>query len=104
MRHATDADHVVAVTTIVSRERSIRSAIWIGALWGIGHMATILGVGGAIVVFGIVIPARLGLSMEMAVAALLVLLGAMNLTGALQSIERHAHGEPAHPHSGRGSL
>ena len=37
MRHATDADHVVAVTTIVSRERTVRHAAWLGALWGLGH-------------------------------------------------------------------
>ena len=42
MRHATDSDHVVAVTTIVSRERTARAALWIGALWGLGHSATIL--------------------------------------------------------------
>jgi high-affinity nickel-transport protein len=42
MRHATDSDHVVAVTTIVSREKSIRSASLVGALWGIGHTVTIL--------------------------------------------------------------
>ncbi len=42
MRHATDADHVMAVTTIVSRERSIRSAARIGLLWGLGHSLTVL--------------------------------------------------------------
>ena len=48
MRHATDADHVVAVTTIVTRQRRIRDAMRIGALWGVGHTLTILLVGGAI--------------------------------------------------------
>ncbi len=51
MRHATDADHVVAVSTIVSRERRIRSAAWIGALWGAGHTITIFAVGVGIIVF-----------------------------------------------------
>ncbi len=50
LRHATDADHVVAVTTIVARERTLRRAAWIGALWGIGHTLTVFLVGGAIVV------------------------------------------------------
>ena len=49
MRHATDPDHVVAVTTIVSRERSMVHATLIGALWGLGHTLTILGVGSAII-------------------------------------------------------
>ena len=68
MRHATDSDHVVAVTTIVSRERSIRFAGVVGAVWGIGHTVTILLVGGAIILFHVTIPPRLGLSMEFAVA------------------------------------
>jgi sulfite exporter TauE/SafE len=91
MRHATDSDHVIAVTTIVSRARSARAALWVGALWGLGHSATILTVGGAIVLFGWVIPPRLGLSMEMSVAVMLIVLGAMNLSGALKQINHAAH-------------
>ncbi len=79
MRHATDADHVVAVSTIVSRERRIRSAAWIGALWGAGHTLTILAVGAGIIVFTLVIPPRIGLSMELSVGLMLVLLGWINL-------------------------
>ena len=90
MRHATDSDHVIAVTTIVSRARSARAALWVGALWGLGHSATILIVGGAIVLFGWVIPPRLGLSMEMSVAIMLILLGAINLSGALSRINQLA--------------
>jgi high-affinity nickel-transport protein len=96
LRHATDSDHVVAVTTIVSRARNARAAIAIGALWGLGHTATILLVGGAIVLFGIVIPPRIGLSMEMSVAAMLVILGVMNLTGAIRRIREKAHPD-SHP-------
>lgn len=81
MRHATDADHVVAVTTIVSDRASLWSASAVGALWGIGHTVTILLVGGAIVVFHLAIPPRLGLAMEFAVAIMLIALGAMNLRG-----------------------
>jgi hypothetical protein len=81
MRHATDAEHVVAVTTIVGDRASLRSASAIGALWGIGHTVTILLAGGAIVVFRLTIPPRLGLAMEFAVALMLIALGAMNLSG-----------------------
>jgi high-affinity nickel permease len=91
MRHATDADHVVAVTTIVSRERTARAAMLVGALWGIGHTLTIVVVGGAIVMFGIVIPPRLGMSMEMSVAGMLIVLGLANVTGAMRQIDRAAH-------------
>jgi ABC-type nickel/cobalt efflux system permease component RcnA len=86
MRHSTDPDHVVAVSTIVSREKSIRSSATIGLLWGLGHTLTIFLVGTAIIVFGVVIPPRLGLSMEFCVALMLILLGALNLTGVLRWI------------------
>jgi high-affinity nickel permease len=86
MRHSTDPDHVVAVSTIVSRQRSIKSSAIIGLLWGLGHTVTIFLVGSAIIVFGVVIPPRLGLSMEFCVALMLVLLGILNLTGALKWI------------------
>ncbi len=79
LRHATDADHVVAVTTIVARERTLRRAAWIGVLWGIGHTLTVFVVGGTIVAFRLVIPPRLGLMLEFGVAIMLILLGFSNL-------------------------
>lgn len=90
MRHATDSDHVLAVSAIVSRARSPQSALRVGALWGLGHTITILIVGGSIVLFGWVIPPRLGLSMEMSVAVMLIVLGVINLSGTLSRIERAA--------------
>jgi len=81
MRHATDPDHVIAVTTIVARHRKIAHAALIGALWGLGHTLTIFVVGGGIILFGWVIPERVGLSMELSVGLMLVLLGVLNLTG-----------------------
>jgi len=117
MRHATDPDHVIAVSTIVSRHRSIKHAAAIGALWGLGHTLTILTVGGGIILFGWVIPARIGLSMEFSVGLMLILLGVLNLTGILQWITNnispghlhgpggtvhshaHSHGDYVHTHS-----
>lgn len=87
MRHATDPDHVVAVTTIVAKQRGIAKAGLIGALWGLGHTFTIFVVGAAIILFGVTIPPRLGLSMELAVAAMLILLGILNLNGTLRRLQ-----------------
>ena len=84
MRHSTDPDHVIAVSTIASRERSVSHGALIGVLWGIGHTLTIFLVGSAIILFGLVIPPRVGLSMEFSVAFMLILLGVLNLTGALR--------------------
>jgi len=119
MRHATDPDHVIAVSTIVGRHRSITHAAIIGALWGVGHTVTILAVGSGIVVFGWVIPARIGLSMEFSVGLMLILLGIFNLSGLWQWMTNaaapyalppqsatihshvHAHGDYVHTHRTR---
>jgi hypothetical protein len=95
MRHATDPDHVIAVSTIVSREKSIARAGWIGILWGVGHTITILVVGATIILFGFAIPARLGLALEFSVALMLILLGVLNLTGAMRWISHQL--SPTHP-------
>ncbi len=112
MRHATDPDHVVAVTTIVSRQRSIRHAALIGVFWGLGHTITILVVGSAIILFGVVIPARVGLTMELSVGLMLILLGILNLSGMMHWITEtltpshhqfhshpHGHGDYVHSHA-----
>jgi hypothetical protein len=92
LRHATDADHVIAVTTIVTREGSFTRAARIGGLWGIGHSLTVFVVGGVLVVFRLVIPPRLGLGLEFGVALMLILLGFSNLRPA------PAGAGAAHPH------
>jgi high-affinity nickel-transport protein len=95
MRHATDPDHVIAVSTIVSRERSILKAALIGILWGCGHTITIVVVGAAIILFGMAIPARVGLTMEFSVGLMLILLGVLNLTGAMRWLTQKF--SPSHP-------
>jgi len=122
MRHATDPDHVVAVSTIVTRQRTLSAGMLIGGLWGLGHTLTIVAVGGAIIVFNVVIPPALGLTMEMTVALMLIVLGLWNLTGILQQlrdhlttgtafhahvhrhgdyVHRHGHGHGPHDHGHR---
>jgi high-affinity nickel-transport protein len=114
IRHATDPDHVIAVTTIVARQQSVRHAGVIGVLWGLGHTITIVLVGTGIIVFNLAIPPRIALGMELAVGLMLILLGVLNLTGATRWItERftpehgagivhahvHHHGGEAHMHT-----
>lgn len=95
MRHATDPDHVIAVSTIVTRERSVVRAGMIGVLWGCGHTVTILIVGAAIILRGLAIPTRVGLTMEFSVGLMLILLGILNLSGALSRMAEKF--SPAHP-------
>jgi len=114
MRHATDPDHVVAVTTILSREHRIGAASRIGIIWGLGHTLTVLLVGAAIIVFKIAIPVRLGLAMEFAVAVVLVLLGVGAATSIIYRVARRLSGDPirdskslslhSHPHAHANSL
>jgi ABC-type nickel/cobalt efflux system permease component RcnA len=115
MRHATEPDHVIAVTTIVSNQRSGMRAGLIGAFWGLGHTLTIFVVGVGIILFNLVIPVRLGLSMEFSVAVMLIILGVWNVAGFLRSMpagpihthdgkkithsHAHSHGDFTHAHS-----
>lgn len=116
MRHATDPDHVIAVTTIVSRERSLKHAGVIGAAWGFGHTVTIVAVGAAMVLFRIMLSPRVGLSMELAVGIMLIVLGLRNMGPLFGTAEQpralaavatqdhdrvpHAHGAHSHTHAG----
>jgi hypothetical protein len=100
MRHATDPDHVVAVSTIVARTRKLGVSWLLGALWGLGHTLTIFAVGVAIIALKVAIPPRVGLSMEFAVGLVLVALGLLNLMGVRTwpfAPHLHPH-EPGHHH------
>ncbi|HMH60800.1 MAG TPA: hypothetical protein VK561_05835, partial [Bradyrhizobium sp.] len=68
------------------------------AAWGVGHTITVMAVGAAIIVFGVVVPPKLGLSMEFAVGIMLVLLGILTLTGMGRAVgAAHAHAHAADP-------
>lgn len=79
VRHALDPDHVVAMGTIATRTTSLRRSAMAGALWGLGHTITLLVVGGGMVWWRSVLPARATLAMEFGVAMMLIVLGVMNL-------------------------
>lgn len=104
MRHATDADHVIAISTIVARQGNARSVALIGAVWGVGHTLTILVVGGGIILLGWVIPPRVGLTLELSVGAMLIILGIINLTGVLGRIPRRVPPHPSSPDFGAPGL
>jgi ABC-type nickel/cobalt efflux system permease component RcnA len=115
MRHATDPDHIIAVTTIVTRQRQLTRAALTGAFWGVGHTLTIFVVGSMIILFNVIIPTRIGLSMEFSVALMLIVLGIMNVAAFMRSasaisarasneskavhVHPHAHGDYVHTHA-----
>jgi ABC-type nickel/cobalt efflux system permease component RcnA len=101
MEHALDADHVVAVSTMVSQHRSLRRASLVGVVWGLGHTTTLFLVGLGVILFKVTIPERLALSMEFAVGIVLVILGACALRGYLAGrvhVHVHDHGGQTHFH------
>lgn len=79
VKHATDADHIAAVGTLTGGGASAARAARLGALWGIGHSASILLVGGALVLLRLPMPARLALGLEFIVAIMLIVLGVHSL-------------------------
>src|SRR4051812_35001664 len=81
VRHASDPDHVVAVAAIAARQRRIAPAALVGTVWGLGHSVTILLAGGAIVLFNLTVPPRVGLALEFAVGLALAAVGAVNVFG-----------------------
>jgi len=102
IRHALDADHIVAVTTIVSRSRGLLRPALVGLSWGIGHTLTLFAVGFGVLIFKLTIPDRLALSMEFVVGVVLVLLG-VPIVGRLvrgrTHLHLHQHGDKRHLHS-----
>jgi ABC-type nickel/cobalt efflux system permease component RcnA len=116
IQHATDPDHVVAVATIVSQRPRFRAGALVGLLWGLGHTATVFLGGGAIILLNVSLTPRTELSFEMAVAAMLIVLGAVRLLRTFRGMGRvhpehlgdpheHEGGEAFHSHAhGHGGL
>src|SRR3972149_855696 len=101
MKHALDADHVIAVSTIVSQYRNPLKATLVGVFWGIGHTTTLLLVGIAVIGFKLVIPDQLALSMEFLVGVVLFALGIQILwqyRPKKKHTHIHDHGDEMHTH------
>jgi hypothetical protein len=98
LKHALDADHVAAVSTIVSERKTLLSASVVGTFWGIGHTLSLLAAGVAVVFLHVEISARMSLVLEFAVAVMLIGLGANVLRKLARGARIHVH---VHEHGGR---
>ncbi len=76
MQHALDADHLAAVAALSEKGSSRRALILRGGVWGLGHTTTLLTICGVLLLLGESIPARTEVFLELAVGALIILLGA----------------------------
>src|SRR5256714_684357 len=105
MRHALEPDHLTAVSTLVTGERSSVRAAMLGASWGVGHTLSLVIVGAALVVLRTEMPARVADIFEMFVAVMLVALGIRAIVlavrqGPIGPAHTHHHGHIVHKHAG----
>lgn len=105
LRHAFEGDHLAAVASLATRSRTLRSGVWQGAAWGLGHTLTLLLVGGTCLVLGRAVPERWAQGLELAVGLMLLALGLDVLRRARRArvhIHVHQHGDgTAHVHAHR---
>lgn len=102
-RHASEPDHLAAVTTLVANAPDARRAATLGACWGIGHSAALLALGGMLLVLRLQLPATLADLFELLVALMLLVLGARSILRAVRlgragHLAHHNHGHDAHTH------
>jgi ABC-type nickel/cobalt efflux system permease component RcnA len=103
LKHATEVDHVVAVSAIVSEQRKVWRAALVGGLWGAGHTASLICVGVIVLALRVAIPERVSHWLEFCVALMIIALGATALARALHRradvhIHQHSHDGLTHAH------
>ena len=99
LKHATEVDHVVAVSTIVTQHRNVLRSALVGALWGAGHTVSLLIIGIVVLSLRIAIPESVSGWLEFGVALMIIGLG----TTALWRSLRHRSDVHVHEHSHDGS-
>lgn len=102
LKHATEPDHVAAVATIVSGQRSVLRSSLVGALWGMGHTSALFLAGGVILALRLTIPQSVAMVLEFLVGLMLVALGMRGFRRAARSVSfhthTHTHGDTVHAH------
>lgn len=103
LKHATEVDHVVAVSTIVSQHKNLFRSALVGLLWGVGHTASLLLVGGVVLALRIAIPEEVSRWLEFGVALMIIGLGVAALRRALHGsrtvhVHQHNHDGLSHMH------
>ncbi|MBA3765518.1 MAG: hypothetical protein H0W99_00760, partial [Acidobacteria bacterium] len=103
LKHATEVDHVVAVSTIVSEHRNLLRAALVGGLWGVGHTASLIVVGMVVLVLRVAIPELVAGWLEFGVALMIIGLGANAIMRAIRRrsdihVHKHRHDGTAHAH------
>jgi ABC-type nickel/cobalt efflux system permease component RcnA len=100
MRHALEPDHLAAVSTLVSEERSSYQAALLGVCWGLGHTLALVAAGAVLVVLRAEMPTRVADLFELLVAVMLIALGVR----AIFQAARQGRSGPVHAHQHRGRV
>lgn len=101
IKHALDADHIVAISTIASQTKNLKSSSLLGISWGLGHTATLLLISLFVMLFKIKIPTTFALTFEFIVGIMLVVLGIQMLRKIFKEkihIHAHKHDTDYHTH------
>jgi len=101
LKHALDADHLVAVSTIVGREKSIWKSSLVGAVWGMGHTASLFVAAIAVILLRLTISPRAAATMEFGVGLMLIVLGVdlvRRVVAGEIAVHAHAHDGDGHSH------
>jgi sulfite exporter TauE/SafE len=101
LQHAIEADHLAAVSTIVSEKKSLLSASIVGGFWGVGHTISLFAVGVVVIVLKLQIPESFEATLETCVGVMLVFLGVNAIWKLFNTDKFHAH---AHVHGEREHL
>lgn len=106
MQHAFEADHLAAISTLVSRDRGLGEMGRHGAIWGLGHTLALVAICSVVLLSPWRLPAGFEPALELAVGIVLVALGAQVLYRLFRDrVHIHAHRHPdgvhLHAHSHR---
>jgi len=101
LQHAMEPDHLVAVSTIVSRHKNVKKATISGALWGLGHTVTLLIAGIFVLALKITISEGISTSLEIVVGLVIIILGVSLIRDTIKEkkhIHKHEHNGKVHIH------
>ncbi len=97
LQHAMEADHLAAVSTIVSEKKDLFTASIVGGMWGIGHTVSLFAVGLLVILLKLQISESAEAKLEAGVGIMLVILGANAFRKLFQAEKIHVH---THEHDG----